>query len=125
MRRAFARMVCGLAAWALTAGHSLIAQAPSPLPIASTPSPTASGPIEDFGAWTAAHVQLAWMADPIIFRLNLGARVNPDALIVYGFVPTEPMRQHVLQVARDASGMNVIDGLRLHPNLETGYVPSI
>src|SRR6476660_5144026 len=110
MRRAFARMACGLAALALTAGNALIAQAPSPLRIASTPGPTAA-PLEDFGAWTAAHVQLAWMADPMVFRLNLGARVNPDAVIVYGFVPTEPMRQHVLQVARDASGMNVVDAL--------------
>src|SRR5262245_61746656 len=62
-------------------------------------------------------VELAWMADPAVFPYRLALRFEGGALEVRGYLPGEAVREQALKVAREASGLHVIDGLRIHPSL--------
>jgi hypothetical protein len=63
------------------------------------------------------RVQLAWMADPLTFPWNLAARVGPTSLEVVGYVPTDAVRQRVMQLARENCDLPVADRLQVHPGL--------
>jgi hypothetical protein len=97
------------------------AQTPvGPLGHASTAPLTEVGPATAADAPTRLlemKVELAWMADPAVFPHRLAVRFAGGALEVRGFVPGEAVREQALKVAREAVGVHVLDGLRVHPNL--------
>jgi hypothetical protein len=65
------------------------------------------------------QVELGLLADPMLFSYGLGAHVQGATLELRGFVPTEEVRQQALKVAREQTGLHVIDKLKLAPNLAT------
>ncbi len=78
-------------------------------------TPLTAGPAEPVAATRAAagradeiEVELAWMADPLLFRVPLRARAADTGLEVSGYVPSS-LRGHALKVARKASGVPVHD----------------
>ncbi len=83
-------------------------QTPQAAP-AETPGPVA----DDHGRLAVMKVELAWLADPVTFPHALEARVIGTVLEVRGEVPNETIRQQALRMARDASGMRIMDGLQL------------
>jgi hypothetical protein len=65
------------------------------------------------------QVELALLADPMLFSYGLGAHVQAGSLELRGFVPTEAVRDEALKVAREQSTLHVIDKLKIQPNLAT------
>jgi hypothetical protein len=61
------------------------------------------------------QVELAFLADPMLFAYGLGAHVQGGNLEVRGFVPNEGVREQALRVAAAQTGLHVIDRLRLLP----------
>jgi hypothetical protein len=64
-----------------------------------------------------ARIELAWLATPPTFPYHLQARLVGNAVEVYGYVPSEPVRQQALRVARDESHLHVVDNLKIHASL--------
>jgi len=63
------------------------------------------------------QLELAFLADPMLFSYGLGAHVQGVTVEVRGYVPTDAVRERVLTVARQQSALPVIDKLKLHPTL--------
>jgi hypothetical protein len=63
------------------------------------------------------QVELAFLADPMLFAYGLGAHVQSGDLEVRGYVPNETVRQQAMRVATAQSGLHVLDRLKLHPTL--------
>ena len=63
------------------------------------------------------QVELAWLADPILFPYLLSTQVQDETLTVRGFVPTEAVRNRALRVARAKTTLQVRDQIRVHPTL--------
>jgi hypothetical protein len=106
-------------AWAL-----LLLQAPAALggeparlrPVSlPAPAPDVLTPDEFREQETA--VQLAWLADPVTFGHNLGAQVGLQGLRVSGYVPSDLVREQVLELARRHTTLAVEDALKVHPGL--------
>src|SRR3954454_5989404 len=68
------------------------------------------------------NVQLAWLADPSTFPFSLTAKAGPGGLEVRGYVPSEAVRQHAMQTAREHCSLPVIDSLNLHTQLALRFV---
>src|SRR5437660_340886 len=58
-----------------------------------------------------ARVELAWLASPVTFDSPLEARVTGSTLLVRGFIPTDAVRAEAIRIAREESGLNVVDTL--------------
>jgi osmotically-inducible protein OsmY len=69
-----------------------------------------------------SKVELAWLADPATFPYHLETRQIGTALEVRGYVPHLSIRDQALRIAREQSGMRVVDGLKLLPE---GAVPLV
>jgi osmotically-inducible protein OsmY len=82
-------------------------------PAAVTARPT----INPEHAAREARIELAWSSNPATFPYNLQARLAGSTVGVYGYVPTEAIRQEALRIAREESGLQVIDGLQIHASL--------
>jgi hypothetical protein len=116
--------------WALAAAAGLLPALPAAAQMQYTPAGSTAynaGPAMHFpgeaGLETPGvqqddvRVQLAWLADPMTFPWNLAARIGPSSLEVVGYVPTDAVRQRVIQVARESCSLPVADRLQIHPGL--------
>jgi hypothetical protein len=56
---------------------------------------------------------LAWLGDPSTFACQLETREDGGKLVIRGSVPDEAVRGHVLELACQASGMQVVDRLQI------------
>src|SRR5262249_24974896 len=65
------------------------------------------------------QVELAFLADPMLFSYGVGAHVEGVNLEVRGFVQTPAVREQALRVAREHSALQVVDKLKLHATLTT------
>jgi hypothetical protein len=65
------------------------------------------------------QVELALLADPMLFSYGLGAHAEGGTLAVRGFVPTETAREQALKAAREHTILPVIDRLQVHAGLAT------
>jgi hypothetical protein len=113
---------CALAAGALGWTGTAAAQGPMQLPagpsgrvhtVAEEVAPAADG----YAKLAEMKVELAWLADPATFPYRLGARADGAALEVRGYVPNEAVREQALKLAREHSGLNVVDSLQIHDHL--------
>ncbi|MFN4258354.1 MAG: BON domain-containing protein [Gemmataceae bacterium] len=59
------------------------------------------------------RVQLAWLADERTFPCFLEAQGQGTSLIVRGVVPNETVRQHALDLARQASGLEIVNDIQI------------
>ena len=59
----------------------------------------------------AMKVELALLADPVVYRLPLEVRVRDDGVELCGVVGTDKLRQHALRTARQACYLPVRDGI--------------
>jgi BON domain-containing protein len=120
MRRALRR-----AGWALTAGLGMTAAAAAQSPPERIIGP--GGHVEAVGETVVmteaqarleeGQVELAFLADPMLFAYGLGAHVQAGELEVRGYVPNETVRDQAMRVATAQSGLHVLDRLKLHPTL--------
>jgi hypothetical protein len=62
-------------------------------------------------------VEIAWLADPVVFPYYLEAHVNGTQLEVRGYVPNKSVREHALRIAQVYSSMPVVDAMKEHPSL--------
>ena len=62
-----------------------------------------------------SQVELAWLAEPMLFSLNLAAQLKDNTLAVRGYVPTAAVRDHALKVAREQTTFRVVDELKIYP----------
>ncbi|HTU89332.1 MAG TPA: hypothetical protein VMF69_04470 [Gemmataceae bacterium] len=62
-------------------------------------------------------VELALLSDIVTFPYAVAASVHEEALQLYGFVPNDMIRQHVLDVARRNTSLMVNDGLGIQTKL--------
>jgi hypothetical protein len=62
-------------------------------------------------------VELAWLADPVTSPCRLEARTMGSTLEVHGQVPGEGELEHALYLAREESGMRVLNKVQLNPRL--------
>jgi hypothetical protein len=84
------------------------------------PSPDISGPAEasdGFGRLAELRVELAWLSNPVTFPYHLGTHAEGMSLEVRGFVPNDAVREMAVKIARQQSGLNVVDKLQSHPGL--------
>jgi hypothetical protein len=77
----------------------------------------AAPPADSYGKLAEMKVELAWLADPATFPYRLGARADGASLEVRGYVPNEAVREQALKLAREHSGLNVVDSLMIHDHL--------
>jgi BON domain len=124
MRRSLRR-----AGWALAAAGGLglsgsaLAQSNSvhfigPAGHASTVEPP-SVMNEGQARYEESQVELAWLAEPMLFSLNLGAQLKDNTFVVRGYVPTASVRDQALKVAREQTAFQVVDELKIYPALVT------
>lgn len=67
------------------------------------------------GALTpTARVELAWLGDPVTFPYALEVMPMGTVLEVRGNVPNQTVREHALKLARESSGLRVVDHLNLY-----------
>src|SRR5262249_11771081 len=71
---------------------------------------------------TEMKVELAWLANPATFPCHLEAVRVGSALEINGYVPNEVYREKALKVARDESGMRVIDKLQIQVKVDVQFV---
>jgi hypothetical protein len=64
----------------------------------------------------AARAELAWLADPVTFPHALGARVEHGSLVVTGQAPSGDVRDHAVRLARQATGLRVLNTITLRPS---------
>jgi hypothetical protein len=96
---------------------------PSLLPPVKAPASWAAGtpgsiqPACDNPHLGEIKVELAWMADPLTYPYQLEARSVGTVLEVRGEVLTQADREQALRLAREESGMRVVDRLQVNPSL--------
>jgi osmotically-inducible protein OsmY len=130
MKRAFIRSALRRAGWTLaaagTVGLSSVAMAQIASPFQrGTREPSAAVRTAATTAWLTENyarlvemrVELAWLADPTTFPYRLGAHVSNLAVEVRGYVPNDSVRQHALRLAREETGLEIVDALRIQPRL--------
>jgi hypothetical protein len=66
---------------------------------------------------TPIRVQLAWLSDRATYPFPLEAEMHGTVLEVRGYVPTETVHQQALKMARDESGLRVMDAIQVNPNV--------
>jgi hypothetical protein len=110
------------AGWALTAAgtfgltvaaaaHGLVDQA-----VAATPPVNASTALDgSLARLIEIRVELAWLADSQTFPYELAARATGATLEVGGQAPNGMVRDQALQIAREQSGLPVVDRLLIQP----------
>jgi len=111
------------AGWALTAAGTFgltVAAATQVFvdeAVAVTPSPVNVTAALDSGLarLIEIRVELAWLADPQTFPYELAARATGATLEVGGQAPNGAVRDHALQIAREQSGLPVVDRLLIQP----------
>jgi hypothetical protein len=72
---------------------------------------------DSYGKLEVMKVELAWLSDPVTFPYRLAARADGAMLEVRGYVPNEAVREQALKLARDHSGLNVVDVLQIYDHL--------
>jgi len=106
----------GLALVILCSGYAA-AQGPISRNNASLPpavyTQSAGGSVEPDSTAGALQAELAWLGDPSTFACQLEAREDGGKLMIRGSVPDEAVRGHVLELACQASGMQVVDRLQI------------
>jgi hypothetical protein len=105
-------------ALAIVSGSYAAAQGPSsngadlpPMVCTQTVGPL----VEPDSTRGALQAELAWLGDPSTFACQLEAREAGGKLEIRGLVPDEAVRGHVLELACQSSGMQVVDLLQLNP----------
>ncbi len=122
------RRALGRGGWALsiTAGLTLTvaatAQPPASAPPAASKPPqqstAARTPVtEDVNRTREIAVELNWLADPVTFPYQLGARVNGQALEIRGYVPSASVRDRAVKVACQNCPLPVVDRLTVRPEV--------
>jgi hypothetical protein len=88
-------------------------------PVGHVHSAAAEAPpaLDSYGKLAEMKVELAWLADPVTFPYHLAARADGAMLEVRGYVPNEAVREQALKVAREHSGLNVVDVLQIYDYL--------
>jgi hypothetical protein len=71
------------------------------------------------------QVELAWLSDPMTFPFGLVAHAGPRGMEVHGYVPTNSIRQRVLQLAQQHSTLPPVDMLKLHPAMALRFAGSV
>jgi hypothetical protein len=72
---------------------------------------------EGQGRLEEMKAELALLSDAVTFPYYLSARAAGCVLEVRGYVPSDAVKQHALEIARHNSTLSVTDGLRLQANL--------
>lgn len=67
------------------------------------------------GRLAEIRAELAWLGNNLTFPCVLAARVEGKQLEVAGMVPDAIVRDHALRLAREASGLEVVDKLSVQP----------
>src|SRR5262245_54596517 len=70
------------------------------------------------------RVELAWLDDPQTFPCQLAAHVTPEGLEVRGFVPSIPIHDRALRLARQYCPLPVIDQLHIHGSVAEHRTPT-
>ena len=65
-----------------------------------------------------AMIESAWLADPLTFQYVLKAQVTTQGIELRGLVPTQMLKQRALAVAQSVCTANLVDQLRIQPNME-------
>lgn len=84
-----------------------------PLVVTETPVQAADA----YSRLAELKVELAWLSNQATFPFRLAAHVDNGSLEVRGYVPSEAVREQALLLAREQSGMNVLDNLHVHTGL--------
>jgi osmotically-inducible protein OsmY len=72
---------------------------------------------EQLNRATEISTELAWLANASMFPYRLEAHVMGSALQVTGSLPTQALRLQALRIAREESGMPVLDNIGVYSNL--------
>lgn len=67
----------------------------------------------------AVHVELALLAEPMLFSYNLTAVPQNGTIEVRGYVPNPAVREHALKVAGQHTSLRVVDRTQIHPTVAT------
>ncbi len=65
------------------------------------------------------QVELAFLADPLLFSYALGAHVEGAELEVRGYVPSEAAHEQALRVARASTALHLVDKVKVFPGVTT------
>ncbi len=83
----------------------------------TTPAPAA---LNDSQAHDeAARVELALLAEPMLFSYGLTTVLQGGMIEVRGYVPNPAVREHALKVAAQHTTLKVFDHIQIHPTVTT------
>jgi hypothetical protein len=74
---------------------------------------------EHQAALEEGQVELALLAEPMLFSYGLAAHAEGVGLEIRGFIPNEAVREHALKVAREHTALPVHDRLKVFPGITT------
>jgi osmotically-inducible protein OsmY len=121
--------------WGLVVGWSVTSLAAvsgqNNAPKKGTPYASASRPVavQEAGAETTAvdpallaSLKIAWLGDPATFALNLGVKKTATGICITGFVPNDPVKQRVLQIASQSAKIVIEDQTKVYPGMSMRWV---
>jgi hypothetical protein len=122
MRRAFRK-----AAWTLATGIGIATPGLGQTHVGPVLGPgetilrteAVSGLTETEARFEEGEVELAFLADPMLFSYGLAGHLEGSGLEIRGFVPTKAVREQALRVAREHSRFLVVDKLKVLPSVST------
>jgi hypothetical protein len=97
--------------------------APAPTAVAAAPAEPESYPGVEPDRLAEIRSELAWIADPGLCPFYPCARAAGGTLEVSGYVASEALRDHALQLARKFTRLEVVDRLQVHPKLGPRRTP--
>lgn len=86
-------------------------------PAAATTADVPPSVLPDEAHRSAMQVEVAWLADPVLFSYPLFIGVNGTGLVAHGYIPSPALRERALAVARTHSRLEIVDALNIHPGL--------
>jgi len=110
------RRLAGHSPWAVAAACALGLTRPVPAQ-APARQPAASAPAAGLRDGDAINIQVAWLGDPALFGCSLVCRPVANGLELAGYVPSEPVRQRALHIARNLTDAAVVDHLKVQPGM--------
>lgn len=110
------RRLAGHSPWAVAAACALGLTRPIP---AQSPLKTAPAavPVAEARDGDAVNIQVAWLGDPALFGCSLVCRPVANGLELAGFVPSEPVRQRALHIARSLTEATIVDHLKVQQGM--------
>jgi hypothetical protein len=108
-----------LLGWAMSSLDAVSAQSWYASPGTYSQPGTATSVSQSSVVSTPAQIQLqlAWLADPATFPLNLSLQTTSAGLTIVGTVPTAKMKQQILDRASQILGTQPLDSMTVVPNM--------